>query len=155
MGSRSYDADTALGLAMTAVAAQSMTRRSKTETRDVLVRAAEKEPVANDGHFEDEAVPVVMPAGSALFFLGTLWHGGGSNRSGAPRLAATCQYCEPYLRQQENFSLELSRDVVASLSPELQSLVGYSIFPPFMGMVDGKHPKRLLTSHAAAASSDP
>lgn len=91
-----------------------------------------------------EALPAVMPAGSVIFFLGTTWHGGGANRSDNSRLAVTCQYCEPYLRQQENFLLELDSKTVASLAPELQSLVGYSVHPPFMGMVDGKHPLRLL-----------
>lgn len=94
----------------------------------------------------NEAVPAVMTAGSVIFFLGTTWHGGGRNQSNTARLAATCQYCEPYLRQQENFLLELTREAVLELSPELQALVGYSIHPPFMGMVDGKHPKRVLTA---------
>ena len=61
-----------------------------------------------------------------------------------PRLAVTHQYCEAFMRQQENYLLELDKNIVRSLSPELRSLVGYSIYPPFMGMVDGKHPLRLL-----------
>jgi len=31
------------------------------------------------------------------------------------------------------------------LPPRLQELIGYSIHPPFMGMIDGRHPKKLLT----------
>jgi ectoine hydroxylase-related dioxygenase (phytanoyl-CoA dioxygenase family) len=91
-----------------------------------------------------ETVPVIMSAGSGVIFLGTTWHGGGANRSNAPRLAVTCQYCEPYLRQQENFLLELSHDTLLRLTAELRALVGYSIHPPFMGMVDGKHPLRTI-----------
>ena len=91
-----------------------------------------------------EAIPAVMPAGSVVFFLGTTWHGGGENRSSEARFAITHQYCEAYVRQQENYLLELSKETVKTLSPELQALVGYSIYPPFMGMVDGKHPLRLL-----------
>ncbi|MEM7613311.1 MAG: phytanoyl-CoA dioxygenase family protein [Pseudomonadota bacterium] len=91
-----------------------------------------------------ETIPAVMPAGSVIFFLGTTWHGGGENRSEQPRFAITHQYCEAYMRQQENYLLELSKDTVRALSPELQSLVGYSVYPPFMGMVEGKHPLRLL-----------
>ena len=60
------------------------------------------------------------------------------------RFAITHQYCEAYMRQQENYLLELSKDRVRGMSPELQSLVGYSIYPPFMGMVNGQHPLRLL-----------
>ena len=91
-----------------------------------------------------EAISAVMPVGSVIFFLGTTWHGGGENRSGSARFAITHQYCEAYMRQQENYLLELSKETVRSLSPELQSLVGYSVYPPFMGMVEGKHPLRLL-----------
>lgn len=92
----------------------------------------------------EDTIPAVMPAGSVIFFLGTTWHGGGQNKTDTPRFAATHQYCEAYMRQQENYLLELSKDTVRALSPELRSLVGYSIYPPFMGMVDGKHPLRLL-----------
>ncbi|MDC0663688.1 phytanoyl-CoA dioxygenase family protein [Marinobacter sp. SS21] len=92
----------------------------------------------------DEAISAVMPAGSVVFFLGTTWHGGGENHSKAARFAITHQYCEAYMRQQENYLLELSKDTVRSLSPELQALVGYSIYPPFMGMVEGMHPLRTL-----------
>jgi hypothetical protein len=92
----------------------------------------------------ERRIKAVMPAGSAIFFLGTTWHGGGENLSSKPRLAVTHQYCEAFMRQQENYLLELDKDIVRSLSPELRSLVGYSIYPPFMGMVDGKHPLRLL-----------
>jgi len=95
------------------------------------------------GHTAD-AVPVVMPAGSVVFFLGTTWHGGGANKSRQARLAVTHQYCEAYMRQQENYLLELSKDTVRALSPELKALVGYSIYPPFIGMVNGAHPLRTL-----------
>lgn len=92
----------------------------------------------------DETIPAVMPAGAVVVFLASTWHGGGENQSSDARLGITCQYCQPYLRQQESFLLELSGDLVQGLSPELQSLVGYSITPPFFGMVDGQHPRRLL-----------
>lgn len=91
-----------------------------------------------------EALPAVMPAGSVVFFLGTTWHGGGENNSPSARFAITHQYCEAYMRQQENYLLELSKDTVRTLSPVLQALVGYSIYPPFMGMVEGMHPLRSL-----------
>lgn len=93
---------------------------------------------------EEEVEYAVMPAGSVVFFLGTVWHGGGANNTSKPRLAVTHQYCEAYMRQQENYLLELSKDTVRGLSPELQALVGYSICAPFMGMVNGMHPLRVL-----------
>jgi ectoine hydroxylase-related dioxygenase (phytanoyl-CoA dioxygenase family) len=88
--------------------------------------------------------PVVMPAGSCVFFPGTLWHGGGANRSDRPRLAVTAQYCEPWVRPQEAFTLSTSRDTVRAVSEDIRRMLGYSIHPPFIGQVDGMHPKRLL-----------
>lgn len=93
---------------------------------------------------DDESVSAVMPAGSVIFYPGTVWHGGGENRSPEPRLAVTCQYCEPWLRTQENYFLSVSRETARTLSEDLKRLLGYSIHPPFMGMVNGMHPKRSL-----------
>jgi ectoine hydroxylase-related dioxygenase (phytanoyl-CoA dioxygenase family) len=89
-------------------------------------------------------VPAVMPAGSVVFFLGTLWHGAGANRSPATRMAATAQYCEPWARQQENYSLAISRDRAKLCSETIQGMLGYSMLFPFIGFVDGRDPMRLL-----------
>jgi hypothetical protein len=89
-------------------------------------------------------VPAVMPSGSAIFFLGTLWHGAGANRSTATRMAATAQYCEPWARQQENYSLAISRERARLCSGQIQAMLGYSMLFPFIGFVDGRDPKRLL-----------
>ncbi|MFE3260313.1 phytanoyl-CoA dioxygenase family protein [Nocardia sp. NPDC059091] len=98
----------------------------------------------------DRREPVVMPAGSCVFFVGTLWHGGGANRSAHPRLALTAQYCEPWLRPQEAFTLSMTRDTVRAVSEDIRRMLGYSIHPPFIGQVDGMHPKRLLEPGAPA-----
>lgn len=92
----------------------------------------------------EHLAPVVMPAGSVVLFLGTLWHAGGANRSGAARLCVSAQYCAPWCRTQENYSLSLSRETVKQCSEHIQRMLGFSIHAPFMGFVDGKHPRRLL-----------
>lgn len=99
---------------------------------------------------ESEREPVVMRAGSCVFFLSTLWHGGGANRSANPRMAVTAQYCEPWLRPQEAFTLSTTRDTVRAVSEDIRRMLGYSIHPPFIGQVDGMHPKRLLEPGAPA-----
>jgi ectoine hydroxylase-related dioxygenase (phytanoyl-CoA dioxygenase family) len=43
-------------------------------------------------------IPAIMPAGSAIFFLGTTWLVRGANHTSAARMAATTQYCEPWAR---------------------------------------------------------
>ncbi len=94
---------------------------------------------------DDEHVSVVMPAGSVVFFIGTVWHGGGANNTtNQSRLAVTAQYCEPWLRPQEAFTLSTPPGTVRAVSENLRRMLGYSIHPPFMGMVDGMHPKRIL-----------
>jgi hypothetical protein len=93
---------------------------------------------------EDRALPVVMPAGSCVFFVGTLWHGGGANTTTGERLAVTAQYCEPWLRPMEAFTLSISREIARTVSDDIRRMLGYSIHPPFVGAVDGLHPLRLL-----------
>jgi len=90
------------------------------------------------------AVPAVMPAGAAIVFLGTMVHGGGANRSDAPRLAITNQYCEPWARTQEKFFLGIPREQARGFSPRLLQLLGYDVMPPFMGQVTGSHPLKSL-----------
>ncbi len=93
----------------------------------------------------DEAVPVLMPAGSVLMFAGNLYHRGGANTSPGTRLAITPQYCMPWLRQLEHMALAVPPAMAARYSERIQELLGYSIVDPgFMGFVDGRHPKHLI-----------
>ena len=85
-----------------------------------------------------------MPAGAIAVFPGTLVHGAGANRSARPRLAYTSQYCQPWVRTQENFYLAIPKDRVRTMAPPVQSLLGYSITPPFLGMVSASHPLKCL-----------
>ncbi len=85
-----------------------------------------------------------MPAGSVLLYLGSLWHGGGANRTGRPRLGVVLHYGASWLRPVENHVLAVPREVVQRLPERLQELLGYNVYPPFLGYVDGRHPRRLL-----------
>ena len=93
---------------------------------------------------EGMAVPVQMPAGACLVFAGTLLHRGGANHSGGTRRAFSNQYCQPWARTQENFFLAIPPPQVAAMSATVQSLLGYSIHPPFMGQVSAYHPLKAL-----------
>jgi len=90
-----------------------------------------------------EFVKVTMSAGSVVVFAGTLWHRGGSNDSDANRLGITPQYCEPWARQLENMVLAVGPKA-RDYSDRIKSMLGYSITPPFMGYVDGRHPMKCL-----------
>jgi ectoine hydroxylase-related dioxygenase (phytanoyl-CoA dioxygenase family) len=95
--------------------------------------------------FEREARPVEMPAGGCVVFAGTLVHRGGRNRSAQSRSAFSHQYCEPWARQQENFTLGVPAAVAREMPVRLQELLGFSIHPPFMGQLSASHPQKALT----------
>lgn len=99
---------------------------------------------SDDPPGEAGAIVAEMPAGSAMFYLGSLWHGGGANRTDRPRLGVILEYAAAWLRPQENHVLAVPREVVATLPKQLQELLGYNIYPPFVGYVDGHHPRRVL-----------
>jgi ectoine hydroxylase-related dioxygenase (phytanoyl-CoA dioxygenase family) len=95
-----------------------------------------------------DAIKMVMPSGSLGITKGTLWHRGGANRSDRPRLIITPQYCAGWVRQLENMALAVPADVAEQLPERARELIGYSIHPPFMGHVNGLHPRRLLQTKA-------
>ena len=94
----------------------------------------------------DPVETAVMSPGSVLFYLGSLWHGGGANTTGAARLGVILEYAAAWLRPQENHCLAVPREVVRGLPERLQELLGYNIYPPFLGYVDGVHPRRALAA---------
>jgi len=104
------------------------------------------EPVADEGQtaLEKLARPALMPAGACIVFAGTLLHGGGRNTSDSPRCAFSNQYCQPWARPQENFFLGVPPEVTMQMPPRLQSLLGYSIHPPFIGQMTASHPSKSL-----------
>ncbi|MET0903988.1 MAG: phytanoyl-CoA dioxygenase family protein [Acidimicrobiales bacterium] len=108
---------------------------------------------------DEDAVVATMPAGSVMFYVGTVWHGGGANHTDERRLGVILEYCAAWVRAQENHITAIGEDVIRTLAPRLQELLGYNIFPPFLGYVDGRHPRRTLMGEhdplrdAAATSS--
>ena len=98
-------------------------------------------------HREDPSERIVaeMPAGSVILYLGTLVHGGGANRTEQRRLGVILEYVASWLRPQENHILAVDRDIARTLPPRLQELLGYNVYPPFLGYVDGRHPRRVLS----------
>ena len=90
-------------------------------------------------------VGIAMPAGTALVYLGSVWHGGGANTTDQPRVGVVLHYAVGWLRPVENHTLAVPPAVAKTLSPRMQELLGYNIYPPFIGYVDGRHPSKLLT----------
>lgn len=92
-----------------------------------------------------EAIPVTMSPGSVVYFVGTLWHGGGANTSSQSRRALTVQYCQPWMRRAENQMLAVDWDKLDEIPPRLVDMLGYKVGTPFIGYVNG-------ATHRAAVS---
>ena len=91
-----------------------------------------------------EVVAAEMPAGSVLVFDGSIWHGGGANRTDEARLGVAMNYCAGWLRQQENQLLGIPVEIAREFSPRLRKLVGYGLYKGLMGHIDKASPEYLL-----------
>jgi ectoine hydroxylase-related dioxygenase (phytanoyl-CoA dioxygenase family) len=100
-----------------------------------------------DGQAPDEVdvLSVEMAAGSVMIFHGSLWHGGGGNRTADDwRLGVNVQYCPGFVRQQQNPYLGIPADVAATFPDRLLELLGYRLYKGIMGHVDGRSPGEVV-----------
>ena len=67
-----------------------------------------------------------MDAGSVLVYSGSVFHGGGENRSVGDRVGVNITYTLGWLRQEENQYLSCPPEVARDLDPVLQDLIGYA-----------------------------
>src|SRR4051794_4414435 len=91
-----------------------------------------------------DSIPAEMPRGSVLIWHGSLWHGGGANKTDERRIGIAMNYCAGYIRQQENQQLGIPPSLVRTFSPRLQELVGYGVYSGLIGHIDKKSPMQLL-----------
>jgi len=89
---------------------------------------------------EAEYVEATMPAGSALLYDGSLWHGGGANVSDDRRVGIVVNHCAGFLRQEENQLLGVPRTLAATFPRRLQEMLGYGVYHGLMGHVDQQDP---------------
>ena len=82
---------------------------------------------------DDDVVQAGMPKGSALFYLGSVWHGGGANLDNRPRAGLINTYCLGWLRQEVNHILAVPRATAAKLPEHLQRLMGYGLHGGMLG----------------------
>ncbi len=85
---------------------------------------------------EEDTVPAEMPKGSVLFYSGSLYHGGGANRSDAVRSGLNLTYNVSWLRQEENQYLSVPLEIARTLPEPLQRLIGYQRGAYALGYVD-------------------
>ena len=81
----------------------------------------------------DRCVQAVMPKGSALFYLGSVVHGGGKNSTKKDRMALVNTYSLGWLRQEVNQYLVADRETVMQHPLPVQRLIGYQGHGAFLG----------------------
>jgi ectoine hydroxylase-related dioxygenase (phytanoyl-CoA dioxygenase family) len=84
----------------------------------------------------DDTEPATMPAGSVLFYSGSLYHGAGANRSSDTRYGVNITYSVSWLRQEENQYLSVPAEVARELPDPLLRLMGYARGAYALGYVD-------------------
>ena len=95
-----------------------------------------------------DSIPAEMAAGSVLIWHGSLWHGGGSNRTEQRRVGMAMNYCAGFIRQQENQQLGIPLAAVRRFSPRLRELVGFGVYQGLIGHIDKHSPAVLLGDEA-------
>ncbi len=74
---------------------------------------------------ESETIAASMPQGSLLLYTGSVYHGGGANRSGEWRRGLSLQHAVSWLTQSTNQFLECPPEVVAAWPDDLVRFIGY------------------------------
>jgi ectoine hydroxylase-related dioxygenase (phytanoyl-CoA dioxygenase family) len=99
--------------------------------------------VPGSNHFADklripleDTEPAEMSRGSVLLYTGSVYHGGGANRSDSVRIGINITYCLGWLRQEENQYLACPPDVARTLPKDLLRLMGYGRGAYALGYVD-------------------
>ncbi len=99
---------------------------------------------------EKDTEPAEMSAGSVLLYTGSLYHGGGANRSDSTRYGLNITYARSWLRQEENQYLTVPLEIARELPESLQRLIGYQRGAYALGYVDDlRDPIELLRPDAA------
>jgi len=93
---------------------------------------------------EVDTVAAEMRKGSVLVYNGSLWHGGGANRTSGRRHGVAMNYCAGWVRQQENQQLGIPLDVARGFSPRLRKLCGFGLYKRLLGHIDKCSPVDLL-----------
>jgi ectoine hydroxylase-related dioxygenase (phytanoyl-CoA dioxygenase family) len=83
-----------------------------------------------------DTVPAEMERGSALFYSGSVYHGGGANRTDTTRVGVNITYNVAWLRQEENQYISVPKEVAETLPVDLLRLMGYARGAYALGYID-------------------
>jgi ectoine hydroxylase-related dioxygenase (phytanoyl-CoA dioxygenase family) len=99
--------------------------------------------IPGSNHFEDklkfkesDTIAAEMQRGSVLVYNGSVYHGGGANRSDTTRTGVNITYNLSWLRQEENQYLAVPLEIARTLPVDLLKLIGYRRGAYALGYVD-------------------
>ena len=84
----------------------------------------------------EDSVAAEMTKGSVLIYTGSVYHGGGENRTDEVRMGVNLTYARSWLRQEENQYLSVPLEVARTLDVDLLRLLGYQRGAYALGYVD-------------------
>ena len=99
---------------------------------------------------DHDAVVAEMPAGSAIVYLGSTFHGGGRHTGSEPRRGVHLSYTLGWLRTEENNYLAVPPEVAAGLPRACREVLGYAVHDAiergggYLGMLDLRDPIELF-----------
>jgi len=109
---------------------------------------------APDFTAEYETLPAEMKAGTVMIFDGALWHHGGANTTEDDwRLGVNVQYCQGWMRTQQNHYLGIPAERLSSMPERLLELLGMKLYKGIMGHIDGQSPGAVLGEARAAETA--
>ena len=93
----------------------------------------------------EDTVAAEMTKGSAVMYLGSVYHGGGPNTSAETRLGINITYAVSWLRQEENQYLTVPQEIARGLPVDLLKVMGYDRGAYALGYIDDlRHPLEAL-----------
>lgn len=101
-----------------------------------------------------DSIPAEMSEGSVLVWHGSLWHGGGENRTDLRRVGIAMNYCAGWIRSQENQQLGLATSLVQTFEPRLRDLVGYGVYSGLIGHIERRTPADMFFGDSAPGRSN-
>ena len=103
-----------------------------------LVLGSHNLELEDSEYVRDERVcDAVMPKGSLLFYMGRTVHGGGANRSDAPRAGLINTYSLGWLQPEVNHCLMYPADFVKSFPEPIPRLMGHQSHGRHLGLFPG------------------
>lgn len=112
-------------------------------------------PGSHRDRTQNELIPAAMDGGSVMIYSGGLLHGAGANLTETSRLGLIVEHVARWLRPAECHPLAVGVDIISTLPPELQELLGFNQTSEYFGFINGKPPADWLNPSELRREQEP